>query len=96
VAKRTTQWHRIRRELSALAFRLGCAAGIVVGLLWGLHHQPNVVCARTAPRHDVIGQCATHSISVIGLHWVLALGGGLLAGALAGAAFALLVRPKAA
>jgi hypothetical protein len=64
-------------------------------LLWGLHHQPKVVCAQTAPRHDVVGQCVNHSISVIGLHWVLALGGGLFAGALAGAAFALLVRPKA-
>jgi hypothetical protein len=50
--------------------------------------SPRVVCARTAPHNDVIEQCANHSISVIALHWLVALGGGVLVGAGVGAALA--------
>jgi hypothetical protein len=72
------------REGQDLLFRAFCGLGVLLGLTWGLHHQPTTTCAHSrAPA--AIPNCATHILSVIGVHWGISVGAGLLLGALIGA-----------
>ncbi len=75
--------------------RLGAACGIVLGFLWGFHHQVHPTCV---PAHtgQALGRCANHSIMVIATHWVFALGGGIVIGGAIGLALMVVWRSRRA
>ena len=71
-----------------MSYFVGCSAlGVLVGVLWGLSNQVHPAC-QPRPGVRALDTCTSHSFSVITLHWIFALGGGILAGALIGALLA--------
>jgi hypothetical protein len=75
-------------------------AGVVLGMLWDLHHQPgkrpsSPACSEHGAHHVAIsqaGQCIGHATSSALLSWLTPIGIGLLVGTLVGVVLASMIR----
>jgi hypothetical protein len=84
----------MRRELAAVMFR-GCgAAGVLLGLWWGIENEPHLHCADNSGTASGLNRCTSHVTSGLVVHWGIALGGGVLIGATVGLVLAVLIRPR--
>jgi hypothetical protein len=94
VALNARQKRALGRELRDVVFRLCCAGGLVLGVLWGVyrhygqtsqgHHR---LCGAHAVSRAVshsLGRCAAAGLSDVMLSWLIPAGLGLLVGALLG------------
>jgi hypothetical protein len=67
-----------------MTLRVFAAAGVMLGLVWGLHNQPRVICHAHSAAAAAINHCTSASLTAIALHWAIALGGGFLVGGAVG------------
>jgi hypothetical protein len=89
-----TQAPRRNPRVTEWVLRICAGLGVIVGLFWGLHHEPRVACSARGTAAAAINRCTTNSITAIGTHWGIALGGGLLLGGMVGVIVALLLRVR--
>jgi membrane glycosyltransferase len=88
------------RDLRDTAFRLCSAAGLLLGLLWTLHHhQPakrpsSAACSQHGAHHLAIqvGHCIGNEFSSALLSWLTPMGIGLLVGVIVGVVLASMIR----
>jgi len=89
------------RELRDAVFRLCSAAGLLLGLLWALHHhQPakrpsSAACSEHGAPHLAIsrvGHCIGSEFSSALLSWLTPMGIGLLVGVIVGVVLASTIR----
>jgi hypothetical protein len=86
----------MRPQLREVVLRISASLGLVAGSLYGWNHQAHVTCNSHGSAATAIGRCTNRSLIAIGLHWGIALGGGLLLGAVVGLLLALSLTPKTA
>jgi hypothetical protein len=86
----------MRPLIQETVVRLFAALGVVAGAAYGLYHQAHVSCSSHGTAATVIGRCTNRSLIAIGLHWGIALGGGLVTGGVLGIVLAVGLRPRTA